>query len=79
MVKSSAPKGLITVCATGASEVVENASIIDGLGADSLDTIELVMTFEEEFGCEIPGDAAGEILTIKDIIDFIEAKISKNV
>lgn len=75
MVKSSAPKGLITVCATGASEVVENASIIDGLGADSLDTIELVMTFEEEFGCEIPDDAAEKILSVKDAIDYIEKSV----
>ena len=60
------------------AEVVENASIIDDLGADSLDSIELIITFEEEFGCEIPDDAAGKILTIKDVIDFIEAEISKN-
>ena len=40
------------------SKVIENASFIDDLGADSLDTVELVMAFEEEFGCEIPDDAA---------------------
>ncbi len=55
------------------AKVVENASFIDDLGADSLDTVELVMAFEEEFGCEIPDDAAEKILTIKDAIDFIEA------
>ena len=54
-------------------KVVENASFIDDLGADSLDTVELVMAFEEEFGCEIPDDAAEKILTIKDAITFIEA------
>jgi len=54
-------------------KVVENASFIDDLGADSLDTVELVMTFEEEFGCEIPDDAAEKIMTIKDAIDFIQA------
>tara|TARA_B100002051_G_scaffold195676_1_gene185551 strand:+ start:819 stop:1052 length:234 start_codon:yes stop_codon:yes gene_type:complete len=54
-------------------KVVENASFIDDLGADSLDTVELVMAFEEEFGCEIPDDAAENILTIKDATDFIES------
>lgn len=55
------------------TKVAENASFIDDLGADSLDTVELVMAFEEEFGCEIPDDAAEKILTIKDAITFIEA------
>jgi len=55
------------------SKVSENASFIDDLGADSLDTVELVMAFEEEFGCEIPDDAAEKILTIKDAIDYISA------
>ncbi len=54
-----------------AEKVTENASFIDDLGADSLDTVELVMAFEEEFGCEIPDDAAEKILTVKDAIDFI--------
>lgn len=52
-------------------KVTETASFIDDLGADSLDTVELVMAFEEEFGCEIPDDAAEDILTVKDAIDFI--------
>ena len=52
-------------------KVAETASFIDDLGADSLDTVELVMAFEEEFGCEIPDDAAEKILTVKDAIDFI--------
>ncbi|MDH5488416.1 MAG: acyl carrier protein [Rhodospirillaceae bacterium] len=55
------------------TKVVEGASFIDDLGADSLDTVELVMAFEEEFGCEIPDDAAEKILTIKNAIDFISA------
>ena len=55
------------------NKVVNTASFIDDLGADSLDTVELVMAFEEEFGCEIPDDAAEKILTIKDAIVFIEA------
>ena len=58
------------------TKVTDNASFIDDLGADSLDTVELVMAFEEEFGCEIPDDAAEKILTIKDAIDFIESQTS---
>ena len=53
-------------------KVTESASFIDDLGADSLDTVELVMAFEEEFGCEIPDDAAEKIVTVKDAIDFIQ-------
>ncbi|OEJ68521.1 acyl carrier protein [Magnetovibrio blakemorei] len=55
------------------SKVADNASFIDDLGADSLDTVELVMAFEEEFGCEIPDDAAEKILTIQNAIDYISA------
>jgi acyl carrier protein len=55
-------------------KVKEAASFIDDLGADSLDTVELVMAFEEEFGIEIPDDAAEKILTVKDAIDFIQSK-----
>ena len=55
-----------------AEKVTESASFIDDLGADSLDTVELVMAFEEEFGIEIPDDAAEKILTVKDAVDFIE-------
>lgn len=54
------------------SKVVEGASFIDDLGADSLDTVELVMAFEEEFGIEIPDEAAEKILSVKDAIDYIK-------
>jgi acyl carrier protein len=54
------------------SKVVENASFIDDLGADSLDTVELVMAFEEEFGIEIPDDAAEKIGSVKDAVDYIK-------
>ncbi|MGO1117127.1 acyl carrier protein [Rhodovibrionaceae bacterium A322] len=54
-----------------AEKVGETSSFIDDLGADSLDTVELVMAFEEEFGCEIPDDAAEKIVTVKDAVDFI--------
>ena len=53
------------------AKVSDKASFIDDLGADSLDTVELVMAFEEEFGCEIPDDAAEKIVTVKDAVDFI--------
>ena len=53
-------------------KVIDGASFIDDLGADSLDTVELVMAFEEEFGCEIPDDAAEKILTVKDAVDFLQ-------
>ena len=53
-------------------KVTESASFIDDLGADSLDTVELVMAFEEAFGVEIPDDAAEKITTVKDAIEFIE-------
>ena len=56
--------------------VVDNASFIDDLGADSLDTVELVMAFEEEFSVEIPDDAAEKITTVKDAIKFIEDQSS---
>ena len=55
-----------------AEQVVNDASFVDDLGADSLDTVELVMAFEEEFGVEIPDDAADSILTVGDAIKFIE-------
>jgi acyl carrier protein len=54
------------------AKVTPNASFVDDLGADSLDTVELVMAFEEEFGCEIPDEAAEKILTIQDAINYIE-------
>tara|TARA_Y100000590_G_scaffold282580_1_gene317813 strand:- start:24515 stop:24805 length:291 start_codon:yes stop_codon:yes gene_type:complete len=55
-----------------ADKVVEGANFIDDLGADSLDTVELVMAFEEEFGIEIPDDAAEKIATVGDAVKFIE-------
>jgi len=57
-------------------KVSEGASFIDDLGADSLDTVELVMAFEEEFGIEIPDDAAEKIAIVKDAITFIDANAS---
>ena len=53
-------------------KVVDSASFVDDLGADSLDTVELVMAFEEEFSIEIPDDVAEKITTIKEAIEHIE-------
>ena len=54
-------------------QVTEDASFIDDLGADSLDTVELIMSFEEEFGVEIPDTEAEKIKTVQDVINYIEA------
>ncbi len=54
------------------NKVIESASFVDDLGADSLDTVELVMAFEEEFNIEIPDDIAEKITTIKEAIEHIE-------
>ena len=59
------------------AKVTPQSKFIDDLGADSLDTVELVMAFEEKFGIEIPDDAAETILTVQNAIDYIE-KNSKN-
>ena len=56
------------------TKVVDEANFIDDLGADSLDTVELVMAFEEEFGSEISDGEAEKILTVGDAIKFIESK-----
>ncbi len=56
------------------AKVSEAASFIDDLGADSLDTVELVMAFEEEFNIEIPDDAAEKIQTVGDAVSFISQK-----
>lgn len=55
-------------------EVVESASFTEDLGADSLDVVELVMAFEEEFGIEIPDDEVGEIKTVGDAVTYISKK-----
>jgi len=61
------------------AEVTPSASFVDDLGADSLDTVELVMALEENFDIEIPDDAAEKIRTVQDAIDYIEkhSKVSK--
>lgn len=58
-------------------EVTVDASFVDDLGADSLDTVELVMALEEEFETEIPDEDAEKILTIKDAVTYITARMEK--
>jgi len=60
------------------AKVTEEANFIDDLGADSLDTVELVMSFEEEFGSEISDSEAEKILTVGDAIKFIESNSKAN-
>ena len=60
-----------------AEEVTRDASFIDDLGADSLDTVELVMAFEEEFNAEIPDEEAEKLKTVGDAVDYIQKKIAK--
>ena len=55
------------------AKVSNESSFVDDLGADSLDQVELVMAFEEEFGVEIPDDAAEKIVTVQNAVDFVEA------
>ena len=71
-VKSKVKKIVADHLGVEEEKVTEEASFIDDLGADSLDTVELVMAFEEEFDCEIPDDAAEKIQTVKDAIDFLK-------
>ena len=61
-----------------AKEVTPEASFVDDLGADSLDTVELVMAFEEAFNIEIPDEAAEKIQKVKDAVEYIEKNSSKN-
>jgi acyl carrier protein len=57
------------------SEVTETASFVDDLGADSLDLVELVMAFEEEFGVDVPDDDASSLKTVGDAVSYIEKKL----
>ncbi len=62
-----------------AEDAVEmDSKFIDDLGADSLDIVELIMAFEEEFGCEIPDEEAEKIATVQDAVDYIDAHLSKS-
>jgi len=58
-------------------EVTDNAKFVDDLGADSLDTVELVMALEEEFGIEIPDEEAEKLVTVGDALRYIDEKAGK--
>ncbi len=58
-------------------EIESDASLIDDLGADSLDIVELVMAMEEDFGMEIPDEDAEKIVTVQDIIDYVKKRTQK--
>ncbi len=60
------------------SKVVPEASFVEDLGADSLDTVELVMALEDHFGTEIPDEDAQKILTVKDAIDYVCNKVTEH-
>jgi len=56
-------------------DITPDSSFVEDLGADSLDTVELVMAFEEEFGIEIPDEDAEKILTVQNVVDYIKEKV----
>ncbi len=76
-VESKVKKIIIDQLDVTEEEAAAGASFVDDLGADSLDTVELVMAFEEEFSIEIPDEDAEKIRTVQDAIDYIEKKSGK--
>ena len=71
-VESKVKKMVVDHLGVDEAKVTDEANFIDDLGADSLDTVELVMAFEEEFGTEIPDDAAETIVTVQNAVDYLE-------
>ena len=67
-------KVIAQILSVDPSEIRPETTFVDDLGADSLDTVELIMAFEEEFDIEIPDEDAQKIKTVKDIMDYIESK-----
>lgn len=74
-VENKIKKIVVDQLGVGADEVKNEASFLDDLGADSLDTVEMVMAFEDEFGVEIPDEDAEKIKTVQDAISYIESKV----
>ena len=72
-VREKVKKIIVDHLGVDAAKVTDEASFIDDLGADSLDTVELVMAFEEEFGSEISDSEAEKILTVGDAVKFVES------
>jgi acyl carrier protein len=71
-VESKVKEIIVQQLGVDAEKVTPDASFVDDLGADSLDVVELVMAFEEEFGVEIPDEAAEKIATVKDATEFLK-------
>jgi len=76
-VENRVRKIIVDQLGVGDEEVKSEASFVDDLGADSLDTVEMVMAFEEEFNIEIPDEDAEKIKSVKDAVDYIEKKSNK--
>ena len=76
-IKEKVKEIIVNQLGVNADEVTEEASFIDDLGADSLDTVELVMAFEEEFNQEIPDEEAEKLKTVGDAVKYIEEKLQK--
>lgn len=74
-VEEKVKKIIVEQLGVNAEEVTKEASFIDDLGADSLDTVELVMAFEEEFDAEIPDEEAEKLRTVGDAVDYITKKL----
>ena len=68
---------VVTQLGVDAGKVTTDSSFIDDLGADSLDTVELVMAFEEEFDLEIPDEDAQSMRTVSDVIDYLKDKVAE--
>ena len=76
-VENKVKKIIVDQLGVNEDEVTPEASFVDDLGADSLDTVEMVMAFEEEFGIEIPDEDAEKIRTVQDAIDYIKEKATQ--
>jgi acyl carrier protein len=74
-VENKIKKIIVDQLGVEADEVKNEASFLDDLGADSLDTVEMVMAFEDEFGVEIPDEDAEKIKTVKDAISYIGERV----
>jgi acyl carrier protein len=74
-VENKIKKIIVDQLGVEADEVKNEASFMDDLGADSLDTVEMVMAFEDEFGVEIPDEDAEKIKTVQDAISYVESKV----
>lgn len=73
-VENRVKKIIVDQLGVNEDDVKPQASFVDDLGADSLDTVEMVMSFEEEFGIEIPDEDAEKIKTVQEVIDYVKGK-----